>query len=205
MFDVHLSKEPLNTEPLNARINVSTVNTSSPEKPKWLEILVNIDPVAHEAVCAYLFDQGCEGISAEDIDGSSLKAYFAISKNMESLRENLSLFLQNLQDIFPQISTPEFFVSTFDEEDWSAYWRRFFRPERVTKNLLTIPSWESPPQSHKGHIIRIDPGPAFGTGQHATTRMCLRAIEEIPVSETWTMLDVGTGSGILAIYSAKKK
>lgn len=178
------------------------MNTSSSDKPKWLEILINVDPVAQEAVCAYLFNHGCEGIAAEDIEGSSLKAYFALSKDMACLKENLRLFLQDLQEIFPEIPKPEFYVSAVAEQDWSAYWRRFFRPERVTQNLLTLPPWESPPHSHKGHVIRIDPGPAFGTGQHPTTRMCLLAIEKALPVAPWSMVDVGTGSGILAIYAA---
>lgn len=89
-----------------------------------------------------------------------------------------------------------------EDRDWSRNWRRFFRSERVTLGVMIVPAWESLPPSFKGHVIRIDPGPAFGTGQHPTTRMCLEAMERLQISPSWTMLDVGTGSGILAIYGA---
>ena len=68
---------------------------------------------------------------------------------------------------------------------------------------MIVPAWEPMPDAVDGHVIRIDPGPAFGTGQHATTRMCLEAMEKIHFPKTWTMLDVGTGSGILATYGAQ--
>ena len=68
---------------------------------------------------------------------------------------------------------------------------------------MVFPEWETVPASVAGHVIRIDPGPAFGTGQHPTTGMCLEAMERFRFPEPWSMLDVGTGSGILAIYGAK--
>jgi len=73
----------------------------------------------------------------------------------------------------------------------------------VTPNLMVIPEWEPIPAWLKCHIIKVDPGPAFGTGQHPTTRMCLISMEKPSFKDPWTMLDIGTGSGILAIYGVK--
>ena len=67
---------------------------------------------------------------------------------------------------------------------------------------MVFPAWEYSPRSLDYRVIRIDPGPAFGTGQHPTTRLCLEAMERVYIPGIWTMLDVGTGSGILAIYGA---
>ena len=68
---------------------------------------------------------------------------------------------------------------------------------------MVYPAWEPLPGDTESLVVRIDPGPAFGTGQHPTTRMCLEALEKISLPESWSMLDVGTGSGILAVYGAK--
>ncbi len=97
-----------------------------------------------------------------------------------------------------------FELTKMENQDWQRNWRRFFRPVRISKKLLILPVWEElPPHAEETHIIRIDPGPAFGTGQHATTKMCLQAMEFFGSLESRTLLDVGTGSGILAIYGAQ--
>jgi ribosomal protein L11 methyltransferase len=120
----------------------------------------------------------------------------------EHLRKRIDQFLKDLTAIFPDLASPTFQVNTIAEQDWTAQWRRFFRPEQVTPHLMIWPAWEPMPDSVSTRVIRIDPGPAFGTGQHATTRLCLAAMEKIPLRPSGSMLDVGTGSGILAIYGA---
>ena len=176
---------------------------SNLENPGWLEIHIDIDPIAHEAVSPFLFDLGCTGIVTEDLQGHSLKAYLPLKKNSGHTRKQISAFLQKLDQIFPEIPSPGLTFTETEDQDWNRNWRRFFHADRVTRNLLIIPAWQPMPDAIDGHVIRIDPGPAFGTGQHATTRMCLDAMEKIHFSKPWTMLDVGTGSGILATYGAK--
>ncbi len=149
---------------------------------------------------AFLFDLGCSGVVLENFRDSSLKSYLPFQENFEDLRNRIQVFLRYLAEIFPQVRSPELTVSKIEDQDWSRNWQRFFHPERVTRKLSIWPAWEPLPASINGHVIRIDPGPAFGTGQHATTRMCLEAMEKIVPSESWTLLDVGTGSGILAMY-----
>ena len=176
---------------------------SNPESPRWLEISFDIDPVAHEALSAFLFDLGCEGLVSEDSPNRSFKAYFSFQRDFKDIRNRISLFLQRLEAIFPEVKVPKFVLNKIEDQDWSLQWRRFFRPDRVTKRLMIFPAWETIPKDQRGHVIRIDPGLAFGTGQHPTTRMCLEAMERVPLRGSWSMLDVGTGSGILAIYGAK--
>jgi ribosomal protein L11 methyltransferase len=176
------------------------VTISKPEDPRWLEISIDIHPIAHEAMSAFLFDLGCSGVVLENFRDSSLKSYLPFQENFEDLRNRLNVFLGHLEEIFPQVQAPELTISRIEDQDWSRNWRRFFHPERVTRKLSIWPAWEPVPASINGHVIRMDPGPAFGTGQHPTTRMCLEAMEKIVPAESWTLLDVGTGSGILAMY-----
>ncbi len=176
---------------------------SNPDHPAWLEVSIEIDPVAHEALSAFLFDLGCEGVVSQDAPDQSLKAYFSFGRDWEDIQNRISGFLQKLKEIFPEVQSPKLIFSKIEDQDWNRHWRRFFRPDRVTERLTVFPAWESVPQNHKGQVIRIDPGLAFGTGQHPTTRMCLQAMERVPLPGSWTMLDVGTGSGILAMYGVK--
>jgi ribosomal protein L11 methyltransferase len=176
---------------------------SKPKHPQWVELSIEIDPVAHEALSAFLFDLGCEGIMSEDFPHHALKAYFSFQKDLGDIRNKIDGFLQKLSDIFPQAHSPRLIFSKIEDQDWNLQWREFFRPDRVTKQLTVFPAWESIPKHVEGHVIRIEPGLAFGTGQHPTSRMCLEAMERVSLPRAWTMLDVGTGSGILAIYGAK--
>lgn len=90
------------------------------------------------------------------------------------------------------------------DEDWAGAWKQFFKPLAVGRRLVIVPSWEAadytPPA---GRIpLLLDPGMAFGTGQHATTALCLCWLEELPLAGA-RVLDVGTGSGVLAIAAAR--
>jgi len=176
---------------------------SKSENLQWLELSIEIDPVAHEALSAFLFDLGCEGIISEDSPHHALKAYFSFQKDLEDIQNKIDAFLQTLEDVFPEVRSPKLIFGKIEDQDWNHQWRRFFRPDRVTKRLTVFPAWESIPEHVEGHVIRIEPGLAFGTGQHPTSRMCLEAMERVSLPGSWTMLDVGTGSGILAIYGAK--
>ena len=183
------------------RRRVSVLKETAEEKG-WIEISFDIHPMAHEALSAFLFDLGCEGVVSEDFDEKTLKGYLALEIDIEEVKTRINLFLHRLKEIFPEVQIPEPVLRRLEEEDWNLTWRQFFRPERITPKLLVLPAWEPLPDGVDGHVLRIDPGPAFGTGQHPTTKMCLKAMEEITLNPPWTMLDVGTGSGILAIYGA---
>lgn len=87
------------------------------------------------------------------------------------------------------------------EEDWLHAWKRFYQPIPVGRNLLVVPAWMEPPQEGRT-VIFIEPGTAFGTGMHPTTRLCLEALEDL-VRPGQPVIDLGCGSGILAIAAAK--
>ncbi len=167
----------------------------------WLEITLDSDPLVQEALSAFLFTLGCHGIAAENPHSDRLKAYFP-AKGMEEIRNQIDLFLKTLEEIFPEAKPTKLSIIKIETQDWGLAWRRFFRTEQITAKLVIIPPWERISHIKNTRLMRIDPGPAFGTGQHPTTRMCLKAMESFPSHGPWRMLDVGTGSGILAIYGA---
>jgi ribosomal protein L11 methyltransferase len=175
---------------------------SNIEHPGWLEISICIHPVAYEALSAFLFDLGCKGVITEAFQDRTIKAYLPFHKDLEKIRVRIDLFFHHLKKLFPEIRSPRLSFKKIEDQDWSGSWRKFFRPQRVTQGLMVFPAWEPVPRTIDCQVIRIDPGPAFGTGQHPTTRMCLEAMEKVRFPGIWTMLDVGTGSGILAIYGA---
>ena len=88
------------------------------------------------------------------------------------------------------------------EEDWANSWKKYFKPVRIGKRLVVVPTWEKYEPSSNDIILEMDPGMAFGTGTHETTRLCATLIEENMVPGA-KVLDIGTGSGILAIAASK--
>lgn len=104
---------------------------------------------------------------------------------------------------FPE---PVVHASSLPGEDWASGWKKHFKPLRVGRRFLVCPTWEEPAPSNDDIVLRIDPGRAFGTGHHETTRLCLEWLErwreEHNPSGSKTLLDVGTGSGILAMAGA---
>jgi ribosomal protein L11 methyltransferase len=156
-----------------------------------------------EAVSAFLFELGCRGVVLGDKGDSFLKAYFPMNGRFEEIRSRIEEFLRGLKEFLPEAKEPSLHFLSLHEETWDFTWRHHFHIERITEKLTVVPVWEPVPQPSGGIVIRMDPGPAFGTGSHPTTRMCLQSIEAFHPPGSWTMLDVGTGSGILAIYAAK--
>jgi ribosomal protein L11 methyltransferase len=93
-------------------------------------------------------------------------------------------------------------VSPYVEQDWETTWRQFFRPRRVGSHFLVVPTWEVQEPQEGDLVLLLDPGQAFGTGDHPTTRMCLELLEDLPLVGK-RLADVGCGSGILAIGASK--
>jgi ribosomal protein L11 methyltransferase len=186
---------------VSKRKNISPRDSS--ERSGWLEIAVETHPVTHEALSAFFFDLGCHGVVSQSFYDHVFRAYLPLSMDSEKVRAKIGVFLKSLEKIFPEARSPQVSFDIIESQDWSRLWRKHYRPIRVSERLTVFPAWEPLPSSFQGILIRMDPGPAFGTGEHATTRMCLKAIEECAGQPPWTMLDVGTGSGILGIYGAK--
>jgi len=168
----------------------------------FLEIAVTIHPVAHEALSAFFFDLGCPGVVSESFHDRVFRSYLPSSADSKELRTRIRTFVNSLERIFPETWSATVSFDLLENRDWTTLWREYYRPLRISEKLTVFPAWETVPAIQEGLVIRIDPGPAFGTGEHATTGMCLKAIETLAPDGDWSMLDVGTGSGILAMYGA---
>ena len=190
--------------PAMQEMDRAAVNESPHKETDWLEVRIDVHSMAHEPLSAFLFDMECAGIVTEASPHGRLRAYFPPMTHPEMIQGKLLSFIHDLADIFSRPLNPRISYRHEANRDWGLAWRRFFHPDRVTPGLTIFPAWEAVPQTEPGHTIRMDPGPAFGTGLHPTTRMCLKALEQVgPGAAPWSLLDVGTGSGILAIYGAK--
>jgi ribosomal protein L11 methyltransferase len=146
-----------------------------------------------------LFDLGTTGIVTleEYSDSVRLGAYFDETRNADAIKQSVEAELARAgsSDVLANIS-----ISAVPDEDWMQKWKEGFEPADIGERLIVTPSWKLPDRSDGRIVIQIDPGMAFGTGTHETTRLCLEAIER-----HWrggSVLDVGTGTGILAIAAA---
>jgi ribosomal protein L11 methyltransferase len=93
-------------------------------------------------------------------------------------------------------------VRTLREEDWAHAWKKFYKPLRIGRRVILKPSWEAYPAQPGDLVIELDPGMAFGTGLHPSTRLCIVALEEV-VQPGDAVLDLGPGSGVLALVAAR--
>lgn len=145
--------------------------------------------------------------SPEPPSGEVLKAFLPFDLRLEQRLAALQVYTDSLTELFPELEKPGFRTEIIRDPDWGEAWKKYFKPLRVSRNIVIKPTWERFSPTGRDIVIEIDPGMAFGTGQHPSTRMCLEAIDEIlrkerPV-EQWRVLDVGTGTGILGIACAK--
>lgn len=162
----------------------------------WFLVTVNVSRDAEEMASALLFDTGSNGIVTveERADSVTLGAYFNDSANVDDIKQALEAEFGR-SDSLRAVS-----VSPVADQDWMQKWKEGFEPVEVGERLIIAPSWRLPTDSTGKIVVQIDPGMAFGTGTHETTRLCLEAIERY-----WrggSLLDVGTGTAILAIAAA---
>jgi len=172
---------------------------------QWVEIRVE---AAHEAVddLLMLFDRHCVGGGVveqihhgrESIPDERLciKGYLPAWDHDKMRQLEIALLL--LSRVAP-VSEPR--ITALGPKDWAEFWKAFFTPQSIGERLVIVPTWQTYAPDPNDIVIRIDPGMAFGTGLHASTRLCLQALER-SIRPGMRVLDVGTGSGILAIAAA---
>jgi ribosomal protein L11 methyltransferase len=150
-------------------------------------------------------EQGASGIeeNEEGQKGERLKAYFLRDGREGGVLRALRRYLKSLQAIQPEISQTEIETITIPEQDWGEKWKKFFKPFQVTSRIVVKPPWSSFQPKKSTVSIIINPGMAFGTGTHATTKLCIRALERGLRKKGLSVLDVGTGSGILSILAGR--
>jgi ribosomal protein L11 methyltransferase len=179
----------------NRKCQMSEIRNSSP----WLLVTVDVSPCAEEGASVLLFEAGSHGIVTleERADNVRLGAYFDSRTNADEIKLALEAAFDRLGQ---REALREFEVSRVPEQDWMQKWKEGFDAVEVGERLIVAPSWKLPEDARGRVVIQIDPGMAFGTGRHETTRLCLEAIERHWRGDS--LLDVGTGTGILAIAAA---
>lgn len=158
-----------------------------------------------EAISNFLMEQGATGIEEvdEDSKGIRLKTYFLQNGREKRGLRALQRYLRSLRMMDSEIPSIQIETTPIPDQDWGESWKRFFRPVQVTSKFVVKPPWFSTRLKRNQISIDITPGMAFGTGTHATTKLCIRALEETLKNRVLTVLDVGTGSGILSIVAAR--
>ncbi|WP_018756756.1 50S ribosomal protein L11 methyltransferase [Paenibacillus terrigena] len=192
----------------------------------WHELTIHTTEEAVEMISNFLHEMGADGVSIEETgslnrerdttygqlydkpfndipEGEAvIKGYFADVSNPGDLVAEITPRIEELRtfDIDPGSYTMD--TRVVNEEEWANAWKQYFKPIRVSEKLTIKPTWEPYEAGQGEHIIEIDPGMAFGTGTHPTTSLCLRALESV-IQGGEEIIDVGTGSGILAIGAVK--
>lgn len=185
----------------------------------WYQVSCEVPVNLAEAVADYLTElTGCgvctdnravDTFSPDDIPAPAavtISGYFSIPCPIEDHIAALTAFLnQQAANVTGYRPAPPS-VSLIAEEDWASSWKAHFKPLPVGNRLLILPSWETADPTEIRQVITLDPGMAFGTGGHETTRLCLECLEQV-LADSFDpeapILDLGTGSGILAIAAAK--
>lgn len=131
----------------------------------------------------------------------AVRAYVALLPENEGIEESVRASMKELSAIEPEIGVPlgtlEVFAQEVDEEDWANNWKKYYKPINIGERLTVCPTWEKAEDDGTRAILRIDPGMAFGTGTHHTTRMCLELLEK-NMHGGELVADIGCGSGILS-------
>jgi ribosomal protein L11 methyltransferase len=194
---------------------------------EWVEVKIITKSEAIEPVSGIFYGLDVKGVAIEDPNdiltreqgpltwdfadlnileyggkAAVVKGYF----DKESLKDDIDQYIKNklneIKEMGIDIGEGKVIIDSVNEEDWANNWKKYYKPTRIGKRIVVKPIWEEYKKEGNDIVIELDPGMAFGTGTHETTRMCVQALEKY-IKHQDMIFDVGTGSGILAIAAAK--
>ncbi|MBI5975758.1 50S ribosomal protein L11 methyltransferase [Staphylococcus canis] len=189
---------------------------------EWTELSITVNKEAEQITSSLLQDYGSNGVAIEDSEevfkehedrfgeifdlnptdyperDIRIKAYFNETQFNDELLSKINAALMNHDLVDPSILKIE--MTTIKESDWENEWKHYFHPFKASDKFFIVPSWELVEKDKDYLYIELDPGMAFGTGDHPTTSLCLKALERV-LKPNHRVIDVGTGSGILSIAS----
>lgn len=185
---------------------------------RWAEIEAIVSDEAADMVSNIYIEEGCGGVAitgpsviASDTaeapadepgpEQTTIKGYLPVDDSLEGRLDRLTERIRELPESGIDVGPCEITVRRVEESDWASAWRSFFKPVEVG-NVLIRPSWEEIEAKPGQIVVDIDPGMAFGTGNHPTTQLCIELLQKY-VKGGERMLDAGTGSAILSIAAAK--
>lgn len=171
---------------------------------KWFKVECQLPqplPELDELVWQWVADYDCLGTEIRE-DNTAIVLFFALEQSAMAVAKCLPVWLRDLGNVVAE----NIKIIEVTKTNWNEAWKQYFLPTRVGKCFVVLPPWEAPTAQDlsEGRLcLYIEPGMAFGTGTHATTQLCLRLLETIDLTDS-TVLDIGTGSGILAIAARKR-
>ena len=193
----------------------------------WIEIRVITKSEALEPVSGIFYGLDCKGVAIEDPNDilereqgpltwdfadinvlehkgevAVVKAYFSEEDNIEEVLEYVNGKMRELKEMGIDTGLAKVESEKMHEEDWANNWKKYYKATKIGERIVVKPIWEEYDAKENELVLELDPGMAFGTGTHETTRMCIQALDKY-VKEDSTIFDVGCGSGILAIAAAK--
>jgi len=190
---------------------------------KWIKMQLKTTTEAVDMISVILDELGVEGIEISDFvplseedkqkmfidilpelpedDGSAVVSFYVDPEtDIDELKFNISMEISNLRE-YMDVGSGELSVSETEDKDWINNWKEFFKPFRVDDSIVIKPTWEELTEKKDGDlVVEIDPGTAFGTGAHETTKLCIWNLKKY-LKQGDTVFDVGCGSGILSIIS----
>ena len=193
----------------------------------WIEIRVITKSEALEPVSGIFYGLDCKGVAIEDPNDilereqgpltwdfadinvlehkgevAVVKAYFSEEDNIEEVIKYINEKMEELKELGIDTGVAKVESEKMYEEDWANNWKKYYKPTKVGERIVVKPIWEEYEAKENELVLELDPGMAFGTGTHETTRMCIQSLDKY-VKKDSTVFDVGCGSGILAIAAAK--
>lgn len=194
---------------------------------KWIEIKIVTTSDAVEPISGIFYGLDVKGVAIEDPrdilereqgpltwdfadinifeygkDAAVVKGYFNEEDNISEIEKYINEKIDELKEMGIDVGEGKVVIKAVFEEDWANNWKKYYKPTKIGEKIVIKPIWEEYSSKENEIIVEMDPGMAFGTGTHETTKMCIEALEKY-VTRDKTVFDIGTGSGILAITAAK--